>query len=288
VIAFPIEGTDTAAAVVVRQHEDGAILGDVHCGVPTLCAAAKSQALATLSLDVDGCCWPEVGRRDPRLGELQARYRMLRPVLFHSPYEAAAAFIIGHRVSIRQARAIRERTAIAHGARVEVDGHSFHTFPAPSTLLAISNLDGVSNIKLQRLHAVARAAADGWLSREHLLRMPVADALRRLQDLPGIGPFFAQGILFRGAGLVDELTDDDVTRYALAVRYGLGEPAEPSAVQAIIDSWRPYRMWAVVLVHIWARSEVGLPRRTHLARRGVPSSPVEPGEQVSLNQVSTA
>ncbi|MGA3218865.1 MAG: DNA-3-methyladenine glycosylase 2 family protein, partial [Acidimicrobiales bacterium] len=266
VIAFPIEGTDTAAAVVVRQHDDGTILGDVHCCAPWLCAAAQGQALATLSLDVDGSGWPEVGSCDPRLGELQARYRMLRPVLFHSPYEAAAAFIIGHRISIPQARAIREWIAIAHGARVEVDGHSFHTFPAPSALLAITDLDGVPSIKLARLHAVAWAAKDGWLSREHLLGMPVADALRCLQELPGIGPFFAQGILFRGAGLVDELTDDDVTRYALAVRYSLPEPAAPSAVQAITDSWRPYRMWAVVLLHTWLRSEIGLPPRTASGR----------------------
>jgi len=141
-------------------------------------------------------------------------------------------------------RAIRKRVALEHGAQVEVNGHSFHTFPTPSALLAISELDGVPSIKLERLHAVARAAADGWLSREHLLMMPVAD----------------------------ELTNDDVTRYALAVRYDLPEPAEPSAVQAITDSWRPYRMWAVVLLHTWLRSKVAPPRRANLARRGVPAS----------------
>jgi DNA-3-methyladenine glycosylase II len=267
VIAFPIEGTDTSAAVVVRQRHDGAILGEVHGCAYGLCAAAQRQALATLSLDVDGSGWPDVGGRDPRLGELQGRYRMLRPVLFHSPYEAAAAFIIGHRISIRQSRAIRTRIAAEHGAEILVDGHSFHAFPAPSALLAVTVLDGISSIKLERLRAVARAAEAGWLSREQLLAMPLADALRGLQELPGIGPFFAHGILFRGAGIVDDLADDDVTRHALAVRYGLPESAEPSAVQAITDPWRPYRMWAVVLLHTWVRSEIGLPARTGTGRQ---------------------
>jgi DNA-3-methyladenine glycosylase II len=264
VIAFPIEGADASAAVVARQEDGGAIVIDVHgCEDRLLCAVAQRQALATLSLDVDGSGWPEVGRRDPLLGELQERYSMLRPVLFHSPYEAAAAFIIGHRISIRQTRAIRQRIAAEHGAGIDIDSQRFHAFPTPSALLGIGALDGISRIKLERLHAVARAAQDGWLSREQLLAMPLADALRRLQELPGVGPFFAQGILFRGAGIVDGLTDDDITRHALTVRYGLPASAESPAVT---DLWRPYRTWAVVLLHTWVRSEVGLPRRTYAAR----------------------
>jgi hypothetical protein len=53
--------------------------------------------------------------------------------------------------------------------------------------------------------------------------------------------------------------DGELVPYALAVRYGLAEPAGPSTVQAITGTWRPYRMWAVVLLHTWVRSEAGLP-----------------------------
>jgi hypothetical protein len=50
----------------------------------------REQVARILSLDVDGTGFPEVGRRDPVVGGLQARWPGLRPVGFFSPYEAGA------------------------------------------------------------------------------------------------------------------------------------------------------------------------------------------------------
>ena len=66
---------------------------------------------AILSLDVDGAGWAAVGERDPVVGEAQARLPGLRPVLFWSPYEAAAWTIIGQRIRRSQAAAIKQRLA---------------------------------------------------------------------------------------------------------------------------------------------------------------------------------
>jgi DNA-3-methyladenine glycosylase II len=52
--------------------------------------AVRDQVARILSLDVDGSGFPAVGRRDPVVGGLQARWPGLRPVGFFSPYEAAA------------------------------------------------------------------------------------------------------------------------------------------------------------------------------------------------------
>ncbi|MGZ6270063.1 MAG: hypothetical protein ACXWMU_05800, partial [Candidatus Limnocylindrales bacterium] len=79
------------------------------------------KALATFSLDVDASGFPEVGARDPVVGELQARYGWLRPVCFHSPYEAAVNFVVGQRISMRQARAVRARMARELGDPVELE-----------------------------------------------------------------------------------------------------------------------------------------------------------------------
>ncbi len=43
---------------------------------------------------------------------------MLRPVCFHTPYEAAAHFVIGQRIAIQQARTIRAALARALGDQV--------------------------------------------------------------------------------------------------------------------------------------------------------------------------
>jgi DNA-3-methyladenine glycosylase II len=263
VMAFPLEGSGepASAAVVLRQETDGSLTGEVHGCQDALGDAAGRQALATVSLDVDGTDWPLVGRRDPVIGELQAKYRLLRPVLFHSPYEAAAAFIIGHRISIKQTRVLRARIAAEAGTTIDVHGEVFSAFPAPGQLLEASTLPGITPTKLDRLRAVAMAAQDGVLDRDRLRELTPERALAELQRLPGIGPFFAQGILYRGAGIVDGITDDPITSFALTQRYGLEAPADRAKALEIAEAWRPYRMWAAVLLHMWAREQPGLPRQ---------------------------
>ena len=105
--------------MVMRQRGDP-ITGDVHGADQADAERAWRQALATVSLDVDGQGFVDIGRRDPIIGRLQAEYANLRPVLFHSPYEAACAFIIGHRITILQTRRIRQRIAEQAGAPIEV------------------------------------------------------------------------------------------------------------------------------------------------------------------------
>ncbi|MBA3943171.1 MAG: DNA-3-methyladenine glycosylase 2 family protein [Herpetosiphonaceae bacterium] len=260
VVAFPVEGWNTAAAVIMRQDEGGSVVGEVHTA-PDAAEAAWWQALATLSLDMDGSAWPEVGSCDSVIGRLQQKYEWLRPVLFHSPYEAAAAFVIGHRISIQQGRAIRQLMAQELGEVVQVGEVSIPTFPRPQVLREVSSFKGVSAEKIARLHNIAQAALDGLLDRAYLRSIAREQALKELCALSGIGPFFAQGILLRGAGIVDEVTDDDITKQAVQRAYQLPQLPNHSAVLEIAEAWRPYRMWANVLLHVWLRSEAGGPLR---------------------------
>ncbi len=253
--AFPVEGWRSSAAVVMRQV-DGGIDGDVHGAADdTVAQRAWQQALATVSLDVDGSAFADVGRRDPVIGRLQSEFKNLRPVLFHSPYEAACAFLIGHRITILQTRRIRQQMAESAGAAIAVNGHRFRAFPDPHALLKMTEFPGVSSVKIERLHAAARAALDGKLDREQLRSMPEAEALKQLRTLPGIGEFFAQAILMRGAGLVDAVTDDDLTPRAVQLLYGLKERPTHAEVRKRAMAWRPFRMWSVVLLNVWVRSQ---------------------------------
>ena len=255
-MAFPVEGWKSSAAVLVRQA--GALVtGEVHGPTGAEAERAWHQALAALSLDVDGAGYPEVGRRDPAIGRLQEEYRFVRPVLFHSPYEAACGFTIGHRLSIAQARRTRREIADIHGEVFEFRDNTLHAFPTPGQLLKLDSLPGVAEAKIERLHAFARAAMDGWLTREWLRSVPQQEALTRLETLPGIGPFFSQGILFRGAGLADAMPDDDLTVRAVRAACGLPDGAGAAEALARAERWRPYRMWACVQLHVWFRSQPG-------------------------------
>ncbi|HEY2792812.1 MAG TPA: hypothetical protein VGJ28_10670 [Micromonosporaceae bacterium] len=238
-MAFPVEGWTHSAAVTLRQVGD-TVVGDVIGPDPE---TAWRQALAVLSLDVDGSGYAEVGERDPILGKLQRDHAYLRPVLFHSPYEAACAFVIAHRLRIEQGRAIRQRMAQEHGESFEVDGTTAYAFPSPHRLLEIDHVDGINAEKVARLHGIARAALDGRLDRARLRELPVEQALAEVKQLRGIGDFFAVAIVMRGAGLVDAAPNDDITRAGIERFYGRTD------ADIVTEGWRPYRMWCSVLVH---------------------------------------
>jgi len=71
VMTFPVEGWRSSAAVVMRQRGER-IAGDIHGAGEADAERAWRQALATVSLDVDGQGFIEIGRRDPVVGRLQA------------------------------------------------------------------------------------------------------------------------------------------------------------------------------------------------------------------------
>src|ERR1700694_712958 len=260
-MAFPVEGWTTSAAVLVRQSADGTVSGDVH-GAKGQEDAAWRQALAVLSLDIDGAGFADVGRRDVVIGGLQERYAGLRPVLFNSPYESAAAFVIGHRISIAQGRAIRTRLAVQHGQAIDTPRGKLHAFPSPEALLQIETFTGIPVAKWPRLHGVARAALGGLLDRTHLRRAPPDEALRQIRTIPGLGEFFSQGVLLRGAGLVDAVSDDVVTKQAVERAYELDHMPTQDEVLVVARDWEPFRMWALVLLHVWLRREGGGPSRS--------------------------
>jgi DNA-3-methyladenine glycosylase II len=260
VMTFPVEGWNGAAAVTLQQAADGRIIGNTY-GSSSVLEKAQQQALACLSLDIAAESWPLVGERDGILGELQNKYRFLRPNLFHSPYEAAAGFVIGHRTTIKQKQTVMIRMSEELGEKVAIDGQIFHAFPNPQTLLSLTKYKGLSEMKIERLHAVADAALEGTLDRNRLRSLPLEEALARLRSISGIGPFFAQGILHRGAGIVDEVTNDDLTQFAVQTAYKLTKLPNHNQVLEIANLWRPFRMWATVLLHIWIRREVGVPKK---------------------------
>jgi DNA-3-methyladenine glycosylase II len=258
-MAFPVEGWQASAVVVLRQPDTDTIAGAVHGCDGTLARRAWEQALAVLSLDVDGTDFPAVGARDPVVGRLQDAHRWMRPTLFHSPYEAACNFVIGQRISIAQARALRGRMAAESGDRVIAEGAELAAFPRPQRLLEMASVRGLPDEKLSRLHGIATAALEGRLDRERLRSEPIDAALADLSELRGVGPFSSQGILFRGAGVVDDVTDDPVTKQAVQRLYQLDHSPGQAEVVRLAESWRPFRTWSQVLLHVWIRGEGGGP-----------------------------
>ena len=234
---------------------------------PGLVAEVRPQLERILSLDVDGSGFPAVGERDPVVGEVQRKYPGLRPVGFWSPYEAAAWTIIGHRIRITQAAAIKARMAERLGEPVSFGGRVVHAFPSPPRLAELDTFPGLAGRKPEWLRSVARAALDGQLDAARLRAMPHEEAMADLKQLPGIGDFSAGLTLLRGAGSPDAVpgAEPRLAR-AVALAYGLPGPATPEQVRAISENWRPYRTWVTLLLRTLLEDEATQRVKLGLAR----------------------
>lgn len=249
VLAFPVEGWRDSAVVELSQAADDApVRGRVSATDDA--EGAQRQAARSLSLDHDGAGWPAVGERDPVIGSLQKAHRWLRPVCFYSAYEAATSFVIGQRIGRRQAARVKAWLGDRFGDAVSLDDRVFHAFPRPARLLEAREIQGLPTEKVRRLHGLAEAALDGRLDTERLRSLPKDEALAELQAIHGVGPFTAEGTLLRGCGVVDELPSDALTAEAIGEFYGLPSPLDAATWHRITDGWRPYRMWATVLLRV--------------------------------------
>jgi DNA-3-methyladenine glycosylase II len=259
-LAFPVEGSWRTAGVRVRQDPAGVTAEIVSPGEPgaELAAAVRAQVERILSLDVDGSGFLAVGERDPVVGQVQRRYPGLRPVGFWSPYEAGAWAIIGHRIRITQAAAIKARIAERLGEPVSFGDRVVHAFPSPQRLARLDTFPGLAGRKPEWLRSLAQAALDGQLDAARLRAMPQEEVMADLKKLPGIGDFSAGLILLRGAGDPDAWPGREPRlARAVALAYGLPGPATPEQLRQISENWRPYRTWVTVLMRAQLEDETG-------------------------------
>lgn len=237
--AWALDGDWRTVEVEISQDDGGLVveaqpeLGD------EVARLVRRDLEAILCIDVDGRDFERVGERDRVVADLQRRLAGFRPVLFYTPYEAAAWCIIGQRIRRSQAATVKQRLAAELGER--------GAFPAPDVLAAMpDDWPGLTQRKVGQLRALAEAAGAGALDRSRLRALEEQRAKGELRELAGIGPFSAELVLIRGVGAPDALPEFE-PRVASAVRerYGLADDAD---IAPVAEAWRPYRSWVSSLL----------------------------------------
>jgi DNA-3-methyladenine glycosylase II len=258
-LAFVTDDLRHQAGAVIRQEPAGGLVADVS-GTGDA-AATVPQLRRILSVDRPADGWIAAGRKDPVLGRLQAEHPGLRPVLFHSPYEAAAWAVLSQRRHRSQATALRRRLCEALGRPFDLDGQVEHAFPLPDRLLAVEAFPGLEPQRIERLRGVAGRALAGDLDPGMLASMETDRAMTALRTIPGLGPFYAGLVLLRASGVSDALIlDEPRLRSCLRHYYGLPDEPDDATVRRIAEPWRPFRTWAAVLIRASGESD-GLPWR---------------------------
>ncbi len=133
---------------------------------------------------------------------------------------------------------------------------------------------GLTETKAERLRHLARAAREGRLEADLLRSLPGEEAISRLRELPGIGPFSAELVLLRGAGEPDRLpANEPRLARAVARAYGLEKVPDGEQMWRLGERWRPYRTWVALHLRAMLKGEAGgIPQdgRTREGRRPEP------------------
>jgi DNA-3-methyladenine glycosylase II len=263
-LAFAVDGGQGYAGAVLRQPEpDGPVRVELTLSDGAELEPALAQVARVVSLDHDGVAFDRVGQDDPVIGALQRAHPGQRPVLFHSPYEAAAWSIISARRPAAQAAKVRDELAARLGATFELAGRTVSAFPQPPRLLELAEPPGLNATKAERLRGIARAALAGDLDAARIHELGPERAHEELQRFSGIGPFYAGLIVLRASGFADAILQVPERKGLVhtARFYGLAQPPDAERYAALAERWRPFRTWATVLIRLAGDRGTTVPNR---------------------------
>ena len=135
------------------------------------------------------------------------------------------------------------------------------SLPAADQLLRADPADlrqaGLSWRKIGTLRDLAERFGDGRLNAEAIERLPDEEIIALLTEVPGIGPWTAQGVLIIALDREDVVLPGDLAlRKAIRAAYRLDHLPSPDEVLAIAERWRPYRSLASSYLFAAAYNEV--------------------------------
>jgi DNA-3-methyladenine glycosylase II len=147
--------------------------------------------------------------------------------------------IVGQQLSVAATRRILARIEARFGGRLPSAADVLGTDPGQFRDA------GMSWRKISTLHELAARLSDGRLDPELLATLADDELIAILTEIPGIGPWTAQGALIVALGREDVVLPGDLAlRKAVRATYRLDHLPTEEEVLGIAEKWRPYRSLA--------------------------------------------
>jgi AraC family transcriptional regulator, regulatory protein of adaptative response / DNA-3-methyladenine glycosylase II len=212
----------------------------------------RDRARRAFDLDADAPAIDAAIAADPTMTPLVARIPGIRVPGTFGGFELVVRAIFGQQVSVTGARTSLGRLVSAAGtALVPPSGAITHLFPTAERLAELPpEAFGMPRARAETIRRVAALVARGELDLSG--EAPPEETLRRLGDVPGIGPWTLAYIAMRALRDPDAFIAGD-----LGVRKGfdaLGLASTKTAMLARAERWRPWRAYAVM--HLWHQQRV--------------------------------
>jgi DNA-3-methyladenine glycosylase II len=151
--------------------------------------------------------------------------------------------VIGQQISVIAASAIFMRLLECFGGSPPRPDELANV--EPETLRRV----GLSRQKARTVRDLAERFRDGRLKELELRTLPDDEAIKRLTEVKGVGPWTAKGALLIAHRRPDLVRSDDIAlRHAIQVQYRLEHLPTPDEVDALADRWTPYGSLASTLL----------------------------------------
>ena len=163
-------------------------------------------------------------------------------------FELGLRAILGQQVTVRAATTVAGRFVEAFGEPIVTPFAQLNRLTPSAARVAAAGVGEVATLgiiaaRARSIIALAKAQGSGAVSLDGGADQSPDDTIRRLLELPGIGPWTAQYIAMRALRWPDAFPKQDI-----AVRNKLGGVTANEA-EALSQAWRPWRSYAVM--HVW-------------------------------------
>jgi len=204
---------------------------------------AARVAREVLGLNVDLTLPQRWAEAEPALRLTAVALRGMRPPRYPDLFETFANVVPFQQLSLEAGMAASAQLVRRFGQTMIADSPPCRAFPAAEAIAGarIASLKrcGLSTRKSHALRAIAELIASGALTSRALEVLRSTQALERLMELPGIGPWSAALVLLRGLGRLDVFPEGDTgAETSLATLLRLRSRA---SLQRVIDRFAEYR-----------------------------------------------
>ncbi len=210
-------------------------------------AWALDAARGMAALDDDPTEFFEVARQHPLVERLARRFDCRLPKTT-TVFESFARVVIEQLVTTEEAHASTRRL-FGHAGRL-VEGTRLRAPPTPSEVLGVApwklHAFGIGIRRVRTLREGARRGA----ALERLRAIDPALAVEKIQSLPGVGPWTANGVARSALGWSDAVPVADFHAHYVITRALTGEEGDDQRMLEVLEPFRPHRARVARLVMI--------------------------------------
>ncbi len=233
-----------------KQH--ALLLEFTHTLTPVL-PALLGRVRALFDLDARPDVIAKRLAKDTRLARAVRANPGLRVPGAFNGFEMGLRAILGQQVTVKAATTIAGRFVEAFGEPIATPLPQLHRLTPVPARVAAASIDEIARLgilasRAKSIIAIAKAQESDQLCLDGGAHHNPDESIKRLAELPGIGPWTAHYVAMRAIRWPDAFPKEDV-----AVRNRLGGVTAKEA-DALSQAWRPWRSYAVM--HLWSQPTI--------------------------------